>query len=262
MLSYLALWVLIGIRILTVLMTAPVLGHRVLSPWYRFGLAAMLTLMAGPVILSSMFLGHSTNIRTLSTLTEWIEAFLSEAFLGALLGFGMSLLFLAAAMGGGVIGQMAGIQLFANESEETASPMCRLFSLISIAIFVSIGGIEMVVSGVLDSFATLPLGAAFQTSEPGSLVHLLVELCRQSFLLVFRCIAPTMLAMLITTYLVGMLNRALPSLNSMGIGLTSNLAIMMISVLLTLGGTLWLIMSDWTSSGTWVQQIIENMRPE
>ena len=261
MILILSSWVLIAVRILTVTLTAPVLGNRSVSPWIRLGLALCLALVAAPAVIPAMLTSDAMANATTNSVGQWIEWVLLEAFLGGLLGFGMSIMFLAASMGGTVLGQMAGIQLFSNDDDTGGGPMARLFSLVSIAVFVAVGGIDLVVSGVLDSFARLPVGATFDSFQISKVHELLIELCHQSFLLVLRCVAPAVVAMLIATYVVNMLNRALPGLNSMGVGLTSNLAIMTLSVLLTLGGTLWLLISDVEASMDWIQQILRNLEP-
>ena len=78
-------------------------------------------------------------------------------------------------------------------------------------------------------------------------------------MLVLRCIAPTVVAMLIATYVVGMLNRTFPSMNTMGIGLGSNLVVMLLAVFLTLGGTMWLMVDDMQHAPEWMNATLEQM---
>lgn len=247
MLGILLPWALIAIRIFAVAMTAPVFGNRAIGFWIRCGLAICLTAIAIPIAPCD-YLADSSDM---------IELGLREALLGAAIGFGMSILFRAASMAGSIVGQLAGIQLFEQDQGElSGSPLARYFSIVSIAVFVSLGGVESVVSGLLDSFVALPVGTEFSTHNA---INLLTNLCQQSFLLVVRCIAPAVASMLIASYALGMLNRSFPGLNSMGIGLTSNVAIITLAVFLTLGGTMWLFITEFQSSSDWIQGFLRSM---
>lgn len=239
---------LVLIRLLSATMTAPLLGHRHVGIWPRVMITAGLTMAVLPLV-------PTTEIPC--TPVAIGEACLTEALFGALLGLGMTILFASAAAAGSVIGQMAGLQLLADTDPEFGgSPLTRLMALLSLAVFAAMGGMELLLSGVLDSIAAIPIGTTISADQ---IRWLLVELLRQSFLLILRCIAPPLAAMLVATYVIGMVQRSFPGLNSMGIGLTSNLVIMLLAVLLTLGGTMWLLIDDMQHASQWVNITIRQL---
>ena len=83
--------------------------------------------------------------------------------------------------------------------------------------------------------------------------QLVVDLCRQSFLLTLRGVAPGVAAMLISTLVIGMINRAYPQFNLLSLGISSNLLVMLVALLFTVGGCVWLFVDDF-------QQILETIR--
>jgi flagellar biosynthetic protein FliR len=111
----------------------------------------------------------------------------------------------------------------------------------SAAVFVVIGGPELLISGVLDTFSFLPPGQAISGQQ---LVPLLSVLLSQSFILAAKAIGPAVAALLITTIAIGMVSRVMPQLNLLQMGLSSNLAVMYLAIFLTLGGCVWLFIDD------------------
>ncbi len=250
MLYMLITGLLIWVRLLAVTFTAPILGNRHVGIWPRLVIAAGLTMVVSPIVAA---------VQLPVTPIEFGEAVLSEALIGAMLGLGMTILFAAATAAGNVVGQMAGIQLFAGADQSTeisGSSLGQLLGLLSIAVFALMGGIELVMSGVLDSFAALPLGTSLEIQN---LVGMTTQLLQQSFVLVLRCIAPSVVAMFIATYVIGMISRTFPSMNSMGVGLSSNLVIMLLAMFLTLGGTMWLLVGDMQQATEWMNSTMEQI---
>jgi flagellar biosynthetic protein FliR len=223
-------------RVAALVMTAPVFGSRAVPFKLRVGLAVVLTLTAYPLIdSSSIDASVSGQIAT---------AFFSEAIIGSLLGLGVMIMFSAAQVAGTVISQMAGIQLSNTldpQTGETASPVSQMFGVLSLAAFALVGGPELVVSATLDTFVHLPLGTSLETA---SVVGLVTELLQQSFILTLRGVAPAVAALMISTLVIGLIGRTYPQMNLLGMGLSSNLIVMLLAIFLTLGGSVWLFVDD------------------
>ena len=223
-------------RIMAVVFTAPVLGNRSVPFKFRVIIACTLTLATIPLIEGPA----TVNCQ----LDGMISAVFSEIMIGALLGLGVMIMFAAAQAAGTIIGQMAGIQISGNldpQSGESTSPVSQMFSILSLAAFALIGGPELVVSAVLDTFVSLPLGSELETA---AVVDLLANLLQQSFILTLRGVAPAVTALMISTLVIGLVSRTYPQMNMLGIGLSSNLVIMLFAIFFTLGGCVWLFMDD------------------
>ena len=223
-------------RISAVVMTAPVLGSRAVPIKFRFGLALVLTLTAIPLIDHSAV--DTTDPKILCT------ALLSEVIIGSLLGIGVMIVFAAAQIAGTVISQMAGIQLSDSldpQTGQSASPVSQMFGVLSLAAFALIGGPDLVVSAMLETFVQIPLGRSLETSN---ILSLITELLQQSFLLTLRAVAPAVAALMISTLVIGLISRTYPQMNLLGLGLSSNLIVMLLAVFFTLGGSVWLFVDD------------------
>ena len=146
-------------------------------------------------------------------------------------------------MAGTVISQMAAMQT--GDGNDTlggeGSPVSKLLGVLSIAAFVLMGGPEQVVGATINTFVAVPVGTSLQTD---GLIDLAIELLRQSFMLTLRGVAPAVGALLISTFVVGLISRNYPQINLLNMGLTSNLCVMILSLSFTLGGCVWLFADD------------------
>lgn len=231
-------WVLAGslvaIRVTAMICTAPVLGHRAVPIRLKLALGGSLALLSAPLVLP--------QATPLTSLAAWLPAASSELTIGLALGLGVSLVYHAAQMAGTVISQMAALPLGdAPGGSAPEGPVGGLFGALSAAAFVLLGGPEWLVAATLDTFHRLPLGIALQTD---SIVALMVELLRQSFLLTLRGVAPAVAAMLASTLVIGLISRNYPQINLLNLGLTTNLAVMWLAILFTVGGCIWLFADD------------------
>ena len=226
-------------RISAAVMTAPVLGSRTVPIRFRLVLALLLTMASLPLIGAGDLAVSATDGQL-----DYASIFLSEITIGAMLGFGVLIVFSAAQIAGTVIGQMAGIQIVGNldpQSGESTSSVSQLFGILSLAAFALIGGPELVITATLDTFASVPIGTSLQAT---SVFSLLGDLLQQSFLLTLRGVAPAVAALMISTLVIGLISRTYPQMNLLGLGLSSNLLVMFLAIFFTLGGCVWLFVDD------------------
>ncbi len=235
------------VRIASMVFTAPVLGHRSVPFRFKILLALVLTTVTFPLI------SQSTTIPT--EIDGWTHSLFSELAIGIFLGLGVQIVFAAAQMTGTVISQMAAMQ-FGNGNDTLGgegSPVSKLLGVLSIAAFVLMGGPEQLVGATINTFVAVPVGTSLQT---GGLVDLTIELLRQSFLLTLRGVAPAMGAIMISTFVIGLISRNYPQINLLNMGLTSNLGVMMFALLFTLGGCVWLFADDFQQVVMTIQNAI------
>ena len=140
-------------------------------------------------------------------------------------------------------------QLDSNTGQPTTA-VSQLFAVVSLAVFAIVGGPEMIVSSVLDTFVNLPLGTTLETD---SVLALLTQLLQQSFVLTLRGVGPAIASLMIATFVIGLVGRAYPQMNMLQVGLNSNLAVMLLAIFLTLGGSVWLFVEDWKQAVELIQ---------
>jgi flagellar biosynthetic protein FliR len=186
----------------------------------------------------------SVDQSKISNCGDWAFLLLSEISIGIMLGLGVTIIISAARMAGSVIGNLAAMQWTTELDPETHEPITaisQLFGLVSIAVFVAIGGLEMVTEALIQSYRNVPQGIAI---APTSALALLGDLLQQSFLLTLRGVAPAVASLLVGSITIGMLGRAFPYLNTLGLGFNSNQFMFFMATLLTMGGCLWLFLDD------------------
>lgn len=244
--NLLAVSILVFVRILAVTMTAPILGSRVVAPKTRLAIAAMLMLLAMPLVHVP---GDILN-QTLSQ-SGWIPFIFSEAAIGITLGLGVTIMFSAASAAGTVIGQMTGLQLGETGGGDSQSPISRFFHIVSMAAFALIGGPALVVTALLDTFIQIPLTT---TLAQVPMIEMVTQLLQQSFMLTLRAIGPVLIALFVSNIVIGLISRTYPQMNLLGLGLGSNLVVMFMAIFLSLGGTVWLFVDDIETTIDFVNQ--------
>ncbi len=237
---------LVFVRILASVLTAPLLSHARVPFLFRVGLAGMLTLVTVPILM------QNASFADVSKLDLFTSVF-NEALIGATIGLGVMILISAAQVAGQVIGQLAGINLtdpIGGENANMGGVMASFFNMLSLAVFAMMGGPEMMVTAVLDTFQQVPLGQLVVQRE---LLELMGTLLGQSLSLAVRAVGPAIAALLISTLTLGFINRTMPQLNMLQFGLNANLVVLWLAVFLTLGGCVWLFVDD-------IQSAVDHVR--
>jgi flagellar biosynthetic protein FliR len=195
----------------------------------------------------------------------------AELLIGICLGLGIVILFSGVQLAGQMMGRIGGMMLadVFDPSTETSVPMfSRLLTLVTLAVFVCIGGHRMVMGGLLDTFRTIPPGQAQMlwrtfADEPASPAELeslrypfanvspessrfatfagnaFVELLHQSFSLGIRAAIPVVTALLLSTLVLGLISRTLPQLNILMVGFGLNAMLTFAVLSLTIGAAAW-----------------------
>jgi len=248
------LFLLILVRTSALVMTAPLLGGRAIPIRFRVGFAIMLSLVTLPMIRSHAVIADPLLFNP----AELLHLASAELVIGFALGLGVSVMFAAAQMAGTLLGQMAGVQISDQldpTTGQSGTPVSQFFSILSLATFALMGGPELVLSALLNTFVELPIGTQIFSGAQGAegvalarteMADLLVEVLRQSFLLTLRAVGPAVVAMMISTVTISMIGRSNPQMNLSGIGFGSNVVIMLLAVFLFSGGCVWLFVDDLT----------------
>ncbi len=148
-------WALVLARVLGLCLTAPGLAAPGLSWRFRLGLAAALGAVLAPV------LGGRVAAPTDWAGVAW--AGVVEVLTGGMLGMAAGLIVAGARAAGDLVAAQAGLStttLFDPESGEEVTPLGRLYGLVAMAAFLSLGGPLALVRALADSYAAIPAGAA------------------------------------------------------------------------------------------------------
>ncbi len=211
-------------------MTAPIYGTREVPLQVRGLLAFALALLIAPTQWSAAAIEPGSMV-------HYVVLLAAELMIGLFLGLGIVFLFSAVQLAGGLIGRLGGLVLadvFDPSADEQVPLLGRFMYLLTLIVFVAIGGHRMVIGALLDTFQSLPPGSM---ASPESMAHVLQELLTQSFVLGVRISAPVVVAVLLSTLVLGLIGRTLPQLNllAVGFGLNSMLSFGLLAIVLGVG---------------------------
>jgi flagellar biosynthesis protein FliR len=240
------IFVLVLTRVGSLLLTLPVLGTATVPIQVRALLAVAISLVLAP-----LHFGHS--IPPPDHLPALILLLAKEAVLGSALGLAVTVLLSGMQLAGQTISQMSGLSLaeVASPNFETRVPIfSHVLEMLALAIFFLVGGHRQVLEALLGSFAWMPPG---QSEFPASLANTLSAIAASSFDTGIRAAAPVMVAMLLATLIVALMNRTIPQLNALAVGLNLNALIVLAVFALSLGSAGWVFQEE-------VGRVLEDVR--
>ncbi len=213
-------------------MTAPIYGTSDVPLRVRVLLAVALALLIVPAQW------HATVERP-GDVIQYAVLLASEALIGACLGLGVLILIHSMTLAGELVGQASGLTLsdvFDPTLGENVPLFSRLMFLVTVSVFLCLGGHRLVMAGLLDTFRVIPPGSG---GIPGSIREIAVTLASQSFALGVRAAAPALTALLLSTLILGLIGRTLPQLNILTLGFGVNALLAFAALGLTLGAAAW-----------------------
>jgi flagellar biosynthetic protein FliR len=167
-----------------------------------------------------------------------------EASIGLIMGSVVLIMFSSLQVTGQVVGQMSGMQMagaYDAATDNTVSVFAKLLDLVSMAVFLLIGGHRALMSALLDTFKHLPPGLS--KHAPGG-AQLLQQTLSQSFEVGLRAAAPIMMSVLLAVIVTGLISRTLPQLNILAIGFGINILVLLGSLLFSIGAITWLFQAQ------------------
>ena len=212
--------------------TAPVFNALGLPRQVLAFLAVALALVVTPVYIN-------TSMPPVGDFATYAHMLVNEVAVGVLLGLGMNILFTGIQVAGQIVSQMSGLSLadvFNPSFDESISVFSQLFYFLTLAVFVAIGGHRMLIDALLGTFAWAPPGQAMIGE---SFLSALTELMTQSFVLGIRASAPLLVALFLSTIVLGLVSRTLPQLNIIVIGFGLNSFLTLGMMMISLGAVAW-----------------------
>jgi flagellar biosynthesis protein FliR len=248
------IFTLILVRVASMTMIAPFFSMASF-PWRgRIVLAVALAMLIAPLELSKQTAAPTT-------LVDYGVQLGAEALIGLTLGLGIMLLFAGIQMAGSVISQMSGLQMaevFEPGFNASVPVFSQLLFYVTLAVFVTIGGHRNVLEAVLDTFVWMPAG---QGTCSRSATEAATSLLTQSFVLGVRAAAPAMLALLLSTLILGLISRSLPQLGVIVMGFGINTVVTLAIVSVSLGATAWIFEEHLAGFLDTLRQTLQNISP-
>ena len=147
-------------------------------------------------------------------------AMAGEILIGLALGMVMSAIFIAAQWAGEIIGQQLGFNLsevFDPQFGGAGSIMGDFYFMLTLVIFLTVGGHHALVDSVRGSFEAVPLLALGVTQN---VVDLISATLTSATMLALRLAAPVLITMLLVDVAMGFLSKTMPQFNVLSAGMS------------------------------------------
>lgn len=205
------------VRILGLLMAAPVFGHRSVPARVKIGLGVFIALIVSPTLppLPEVALGSWQGLFIL------VQQFL----IGLAIGFTMRVVFAAVELAGEIIGLQMGLgfaSFFDPQSAGQTLVLSRFFNLLAMLVFLAVNAHLLVLGLLAESFTTLPISAAPLAAEGFRSV---ASFGSTIFVVGLQIALPLIAVLLMTNLALGILTRSAPQLNIFAIGFPITLGV-------------------------------------
>ncbi|TWT77233.1 flagellar biosynthesis protein FliR [Posidoniimonas polymericola] len=238
LLNQTAAFTLILARVGALLGTAPLFGAQAAPIRVRALLAVALSLLilpshGAPLTSADSILSDGMNLVLFS------QMIILEVIVGAMLGQGVMVILSGVQMAGQIVAQMSGMaigELFDPGFDSSVSIFGTMFYYVTFATFVAIGGLRMAIEALLNTFTWAPPG---RVSLGEDYADLMVTLLSQSFDLALRAAAPLLIALLLSTIVLGLISRTMPQINVIVVGFSANALLTLGLCFATIGGIAW-----------------------
>lgn len=196
-------------------MAAPLLGHSAVPKRIKIGLAALLSILAGPNL-------------ALPDVPVWSWAGLGimveQTLVGAAMGLALRVMFTAVQAAGEMIGLQMGLAFatFVTPDGSNTMILSRLFYMITLLMFLAVNGHLVVIDTLASSFQLLPAG---YTGLERSGFELLVRYGGTIFSSGLLLALPLVASLLIINLSLGILNRSAPQLTVFSVGFPTSLTL-------------------------------------
>jgi flagellar biosynthetic protein FliR len=211
-LSFVPVFVLVLFRIAGFMLFAPLFGSARIPKRFRTLMAVILAMG----LTSSVHRPPQLPLTSLGT----AMAIAGEICFGLVMGMILSFVFIAAQWAGEMIGQQVGFNIaetFDPQYGNSSSLVGDMYYMMTLVIFLFVGGHRQMIRGLRDSFDTLPL-LAVGINQP--LLNLVIQMFETATMLAVRLAAPVLTTMLIVDLTLGFLGKTMPQMNVMTMGLS------------------------------------------
>lgn len=257
----LLLFVFTLFRIGGIMIFAPFFGSSNIIPQVKIGISVMVAFMLTP-ILAAKGVVLPENIRDIDMLTI---VCVHELAIGALIGFIATMLFASLQISGQMIGMQMGFAI-ANvmdpQSENQVSIIGQVYFYYGIILFLMFGGHRFLLSGLVGSFDSVPIGgrdylAGDYSETMGLFISGLSQMFTGVFVFSIRFAAPVVVTVFLVTIALGFIARTVPQMNIMMVGFPVQIAIGLLFLLLSVPFFEELFFEVYNVMGGAIQQTLE-----
>ncbi len=214
-------------RMAAVVAALPVFTASQASMRMRLGLAAGFSVLLYPVLDIPVDPGQMTPAGLGFIVVQ-------EALLGLLLGFVIQLIFFAVQLGGTVVGYQMGFaaaNILDPQNQEQMPLLAQFQNVFAILVFLALNAHHTVLRVMVRSYDILPPG---NLDFSGGAIPFLMELTGQMFVLGVQLVAPVMMALIVSMFILGIMSRVFSQLQVFLLSFPINISLALIILGLSL----------------------------
>lgn len=225
-------FVLVVARVAGIVWAVPFLASQEIPSVIKAGLVTIVSFMIFPV--AAPFLPESL------TLGQAAAGMVGEFIVGEVMGLGAGLVLAAAQITGKLVSHQAAMALgeaYNPLMDESSSVLDQVWYFGVLMFFLALRGHMAMVGVLLGSFEKVP---PMMMTVDGALGEYVVGILRSTFDLALRMAGPAVLALLLTSLILGLLTRTMPQLNILSVGFSFKItaALMILGVTAIFSGDL------------------------
>jgi len=222
------LFALVLSRVAGIFAAIPVFGGQNLQVRIKAVIVLMITLVCFPALKVIPPQSMPTDVFAMSMLV------FSEFMVGLTLAFITQVIFSAVEFSGQIIGLQMGFtisQIIDPTRGGQTQVMSVMQTLFATLLFLSLNIHHMFIKAIVDSFSILPIGGWHLNQE---IMLFLVKKTADLFIIGIRLAAPVMVALLLTSVVMGIMARAFPQMNIFMVSIPLNIGIGLIILGMTI----------------------------
>jgi flagellar biosynthetic protein FliR len=204
-------------RMAGLVMALPLLTSQQVPRIVKASLIVIMSLVVFPVV--APLLPHSL------TLGQAAAGMVGELVVGLVLGLGASMVFMAAQVAGKLVSHQSAMALSASYNpimNASSTVLDQIWFFAVLMFFLAMHGHIAVIKSVLSSFQQVPPMKMF---VDGALGEFVIGILRSTFDLALRLSGPGIVALLLTSLVMGFLTKTMPQLNILSVGFSFKIAV-------------------------------------
>ncbi|OIO68437.1 MAG: flagellar biosynthetic protein FliR [Zetaproteobacteria bacterium CG12_big_fil_rev_8_21_14_0_65_55_1124] len=197
-------FLLVLLRVGTLIMLMPVLGHRLVPGPVKIGLIGLMSLLLYPIVRTSLPQVPSSPELLIVLATQ-------EILIAAMLAMLAQLIFSAAQFAGQIMSYQMGLAIanvFDPASSAQIAVVGQFAAVLAMLVWVSVGAHNTFLMSLVDSFYLMPIGHPWHINAWDALN----DAAANMFVLALRMVAPMLLLLFFLYVALGLLARAVPQI--------------------------------------------------
>jgi len=213
------------VRVSVVLIAAPLFGLEAMNLRIRIAIGFVLTWMIFPLV-------DVPDVDPLSIFA--IQLMINEIIVGVMMGLTLQIVIAAILTSGQAVSSSMGLGManMVDPNLGNVPTLSQFFLVISMLVFLSLGGHLVIISILVQSFSLLPIGSGLTGTN--ALEGFLVW-SSQIFIGALSLVLPIILGLLMVNVCLGVISRASPSLNVFAVGFPALIPLGFGMVIITMG---------------------------